>query len=520
MKIKIFSKYALTAAVTLTTINACNVDKLDTPPLGLTEDSYLTLKTEYDQMIYNAYAKMTDWYWFAAQDYKHAMYFLPGDDITEPNGAYVRWESFSNLTSTDAWVADFYRATYEMIQRANVVIEKTSTADRTIFEDPSFLDQEQGEALFLRALANFKLFNMYGTAPLITKRLDTETLHQPRSTGTQLLDQVILDLQAAVTLLPASWPETDRGRATKNSAYGLMMKSLVFRGDYTGNTADYGAAVTAFGNITSILIDDYTGNFSAFDENNAESIFEFQASAAPSQDNVWLYNDGPWRGVETMSTYWGFYSSVNGPQLVNRRGEQWRVTEKMFNLYGEDPRIDFFTEDNRAFTKYGKEGLDEVSPGGFIPGSMNNVRILRYADIKLLAAEALLLSGGSKSEAIGHINDVRARAKAWAEGEGYADVSMLEPRDAGETNNDVIMAWIQEERIIELLGEEQIRWFDLKRWDARGYISLQGWGGGDAHFSTDLSGEFAFQYPKHLLLPIPQSEITRNNAISENNPGY
>lgn len=520
MKVRIFGKYMLTSAVVLASFNACNVDKLDTPPLDLTEDSYLTLQTEYNQLLYNAYAKMTDWYWFAAQNYKHAMYFLPGDDITEPNGAYVRWESFSNLNSGDDWVRDFYRATYELIQRTNVIIEKTSTADRTIFEDPSFLDQQHGEALFLRALAYFKLYNMYGTAPLVTVRLDTETLHQPRTSGTQLLDQAIADLELAIPLLPASWPDTDRGRATKNSAYGLLMKSLVFRGDYSGSTADYGAAVTAFNNITATLVNDFTDNFSAFAENNAESIFEFQASSAPSQDNVWLYNDGPWRGVEVMSTYWGFYSIVNGPQLWNRRGDQWRVTQKMFNLYGMDPRIDYFTEENRGFTKYGKEGLDEVSPGGYIPGSMNNLRILRYADLKLLAAEALLLSGGSKSEAIGHINDVRARAKAWAESEGYTDLTMLDPRDPGQTDDNTIMNWIQEERIIELLGEEQIRWFDLKRWDARGYISLEGWDGSIEHFSTDLSGEFAFEYPKHLLLPIPQDEINRNNAISDNNPGY
>jgi starch-binding outer membrane protein, SusD/RagB family len=520
MRMKIFSKPLLTSLVILTSFTACDVNKLDTPPVELTEDSYLTLETEYDQLLYNAYAKMTDWYWFAAQDYKHAMYFLPGDDITEPNGAYVTWESFNNLNSNDPWVSDFFRATYELIQRANVIIEKTSTADRTIFEDPSFLDQQQGEGYFLRALAFFKLYNMYGTAPIVLKRLDIETLHQPRSTGTQLLDQAIADLQMAIPLLPEAWPETDRGRATKNSANGLLMKSLVFRGDYTGNVADYTAAVAAFGNITAQLIADYTENFSAFAENNAESIFEFQASAAPNQDNVWLFNDGPWRGVEVMSTYWGFYSIVNGPQLWNRRGEQWRVTEKMFNLYGTDPRIDYFTEDNRGFTKYGKEGLDEVSPGGFIPGSMNNVRIMRYADLKLLAAEALLLSGGSTSEAIGHINDVRARASAWATTAGYSDVSMLAPRNTGETDQDVIMGWIEDERAIELLGEEQIRWFDLKRWDARGYISLEGWDGTEEHFSTDLSSNFGFEYPKHLLLPIPQSEINRNNAINENNPGY
>jgi hypothetical protein len=82
------------------------------------------------------------------------------------------------------------------------------------------------------------------------------------------------------------------------------------------------------------------------------------------------------------------------------------------------------------------------------------------------------------------------------------------------------MQWIEDERVAELLGEEQIRWFDLKRWDARGYKDLSTWGGGDLHFSTDLSAAFQFEYPKHLLLPIPQDEVNRNEQINENNPGY
>jgi starch-binding outer membrane protein, SusD/RagB family len=520
MKTKIKNRFFLTILIVIASITACDVHRLDSEPLGLTEDSYLTLESQYNELLYNAYAKMTDWYWFAAQNYRHAMYFLPGDDITESNGVYARWEAFNNITSSDSWVQYFFTATYQLIQRTNVIIEKTTEADRSQFDDPTFLDYHKGEALFLRALANFKLYNMYGTAPLVIERLDTETLHQPRTTGTQLLDQAIIDLQEAATLLPVSWPEIARGRATKNSAYGLLVKALVFRGDYTKNNGDYTAALQAFSNITATLTADYTDNFSAFTENNEESIFEFQASEPPADDNVWLYNDGPWRGTEVMSTYWGFYSIRNAPQLWNRRGDQWRVTRKMFNAYGTDPRIDFFTEANRGFTKYGKEGLDEDAPGGFIPSSMNNVRILRYADVKLLAAEALVLSGGSTTTAIEYINDIRERARGWATTEGFANLTMLQDRNTAESNRTTIMNWIEEERAIELLGEEQIRWFDLKRWDARGYKSLQGWGGGDQHFSTDLSGSFGFEYPKHLLLPIPQAEITRNNAISDNNPGY
>jgi hypothetical protein len=212
-----------------------------------------------------------------------------------------------------------------------------------------------------------------------------------------------------------------------------------------------------------------------------------------------------------MSTYWGFYTIANNEARNNLPGNTWRLTQKMLDAYGTDPRVDFFTEDNRSFTKYGMEGLDQLS--GTV-GSVNNVRILRYAESKLLAAEAILLSGGNKATAIGLINEVRKRARDWAGGAEPAD------RDTGETDAATIMQWIEDERAMELMGEEQIRWFDLKRWDARGYKSLSGWGGGHEHFSTDLSANFQFEYPKHLLLPIPQSEMNANEAIIENNPGY
>jgi starch-binding outer membrane protein, SusD/RagB family len=507
----IFLKSLFTAVIVVFSFNACDISRLDSPPLGLTEESYFTLQSEYEQALYNAYAKMTDWYWFRAQSFLQPMYFLPGDDITEENGVYGTWEIFNNINPTDGRISYFWRATYELIQRTNVVIEKTSQADPTQFDDPSFLDIHRGEALFLRALANFKLYNMFGTAPVVTERLNVETLHQPKSEGTKLLDQAIEDLQTAIPLLPVSWDDSQRGRATKNSANGLLLKALVFRGDYTGNTADYAAAIPAYNNITASLTDNYLDNFSAFTENNEESLFEFQASRAPGQDNVWLQNDGPWRGVEVMSTYWGFYTVVSNESRNNLPGNTWKVTQKMVDAYGADPRVDTLTEANRAFTKYGKLGLDELS--GTV-GSLNNVRILRYAESKLLAAEAILLSGGSKSEAITLINEVRKRARDWSGGSEPAD------RNTAETDAATIMQWIEDERAIELLGEEQIRWFDLKRWDARGYKDLSTWGGDDQGFSTDLSGNFQFEYPKHLLLPIPQSEVNANEAITENNPGY
>ena len=505
-------------------VSCLDKSRLDTPPLGLTEDTYFSSEGEYFLALMNAYAKMTDFYWYhgGTGSILHILYHLPGDDITESAGNWSRFELFSGITPTSSHVADFFDSAYQLLQRVNLIIEKASEADPSEFDDPSFLNYNHGEALFLRALMNFKLYNMFGTAPLITERLDSDNLNTPRSSGTQLLDQAITDLQQAVGLLPDSWDDANRGRAFKDSAYGLLAKALLFRGNYNGSGEDYSAAVAAYNSIsTRSLTTSYTDNFNALTENNEESIFEFQASKAPGLDNVWLYNDGPWRGVETMSTYWGFYTTVGNAARNNLGGETWRVTEKVFNAHGTDPRIAFFTNEERSFTKYGHESLDELS-AGFLPASQNNPRILRFADIKLVAAEALLRSGGSKSEAIGLINEVRTRARDWAmSADSIASISELPmDHDVSETDDATIMQWIMEERLIELCGEENKRWWDLKRWDAVGDVNLSNWTGDINGFSTDLSANFQFEYPTHLLLPIPQVEVERNSAITENNPGY
>ena len=169
-------------------VSCLDKSRLDTPPLGLTEDTYFSSEGEYFLALMNAYAKMTDFYWYhgGTGSILHILYHLPGDDITESAGNWSRFELFSGITPTSSHVADFFDSAYQLLQRVNLIIEKASEADPSEFDDPSFLNYNHGEALFLRALMNFKLYNMFGTAPLITERLDSDNLNTPRSSGTQL----------------------------------------------------------------------------------------------------------------------------------------------------------------------------------------------------------------------------------------------------------------------------------------------------------------------------------------------
>jgi hypothetical protein len=372
-----------------------------------------------------------------------------------------------------------------------------------VYQTTNLDKHHKGEALFLRGYAYYNLWNFFGTSPLVTGRITSAEQFTPAgTTGTQLLDQAIKDFTEAATLLPASWDAANRGRVTMNSANGMLGKSLIFRASATKTAADYTAALTALNKITGAqLVPKFDDNFAFDTENNQESLFEFQAGQAFGFDNVWLDNDFD-NAVGALSIYWSFYCNCgSGTQGRSR----YFVTPKVVSAFGDtlDPRVaGTFRPADRTVLKYAKR--DKLSQSNV--ASINNYRILRYADVLLLKAEALLQSGGSTSQAIGFINEVRTRARALGAGTSPANFSTT------ETNKTTIMQWIMDERLRELAGEGQ-RWFDLRRWHMQGVITLN-----NAFFDSNLT-TVSFQAPKHLNFPIPSGEMDVNPNIVQNT-GY
>jgi hypothetical protein len=389
-----------------------------------------------------------------------------------------------------------------MINRAILVIQKVDAEKGDVYKTPNLKNAHKGEALFLRGYAYYNLWNLFGTAPLVIERVSsTSQFTPPGTTGTQLLDQAIKDFTEAASLLPATWDAANRGRVTTNSANGMLGKSLVFRASATKTAADYTAAITAFNKISGAqLVTNFNDNFAWDTENNKESLFEYQASQAFGFDNVWLDNDFD-NAVGALSIYWGFYSN-NGTGQGGR--SRYFGTTKLLNAYNaNDPRRDStLNPTDKTVRKYASR--DKLSQSNV--ASINNYRILRFADVLLLRAEALLQSGGSTSEAIGYINQVRTRARAMGAGTEPADFS------TAETDKTRIMQWIMDERLRELAGEGQ-RWFDLRRWQMQGIVSLN-----SAFFNSNLS-DVSFQLPKHLNFPIPNSETDVNPNVKQNE-GY
>ncbi|HRO45771.1 RagB/SusD family nutrient uptake outer membrane protein [Agriterribacter sp.] len=503
---KVFIK-KISALVVISAIasfySGCNRSHLDLLPHGPTEESYFTEENDFAKGVLGVYAKINDVYWYRGNPYMCTMpmYLLPGDDITT-NEANEEFEIFGSLQPSTERVTYFYTVWYQLIARANTLLEKIE-GENGVYQTPNLKNYNKGEALFLRGYAFYNLWNYFGTAPLTIERVKTsEQFTPPGTTGTQLLDQAILDFTEAASLLPPSWDAANRGRVTKNSAFGMMGKSLVFRASATNNTSDYTAAISALNSISGAgLTADFTDNFAWDTENNGESLFEYQATQAFALDNVWLENDFD-NAVGNLSVFYSFYSVGNG-NIWDK--SPFYATTKLVNAFEpDDPRRDLtLNAATHEVKKYvTRDKLNQVSVG-----SVNNPRILRYADVLLLKAEATLQSGGSAAEAIGYINEVRTRARSMVAG-GTIPANYA----TAETDKTKIMNWIMNERLIELAGEGQ-RWFDIRRWQMQGIITLD-----NAFFSSNTS-TMSFQLPKHLLFPIPSSEIDVNPNVPQN-AGY
>lgn len=485
---------------------ACNRKALDIPPPTQSESSFFTSESQFRTAIIGAYASLTDFYSSANSvsggSAALEVWFLPGDDLSQ-NGSQP-YEFFNGLNPSDPKLNQIFKSAYVLIGRTNKVLEKIATVKDGVFTTPGLKNYNEGEMLFLRGFAHFMLWNVFGTAPVDTIVVtSTDQFNPPSSKGTELLDQAINDFKRAGELLPVSaWDENNTGRVTANSAYGMLGKALVFRACANKNVEDYQAAISAFNLINGpALLDNFGDNFSADHENGAESLFEFQSGYNISgNQNPWLANDAC-----DCGTAGGYYQMFYDGAATYMSDGPYLPTTKLKNIFDPgDPRFAFtLSDDSSHIVKYVVGG--DVTDGGIV--SLNNHRILRLADVLLLKAEAILQSGGNTGDAINLINQVRTRARNMVNG-GTVPANL----DAAQTDKNTIMQWIMNERLRELAAEGH-RWFDMRRWNMAGYITLD-----NAYFSSEVESRMTYD-PHFLYFPIPDGETSKNPNIIQN-PGY
>ncbi|WP_158856531.1 RagB/SusD family nutrient uptake outer membrane protein [Lunatibacter salilacus] len=373
-----------------------------------------------------------------------------------------------------------------------------------------------GEVYFLRGLAFALLAETYGGVPVITSVLSTaEVTLVSRNTLEETWNQAISDYDEAIQrLAPVSY---EVGRATKGAALGMKMRAYLYQNKYDQvlNLID---EIDALGMYS--LFPSYEGLFQLDNENNEEVLFDIQYMVGEQgQGNffAWLALPGSVAGAGA--------SDPAPTQHIVDKYEMIDGSEVDPNnpFEGRDPRLDFTilrpgatfeglvypTEvSNHTGQRVGYnlrknvgEGIPLLSPRV----SPLNFIVLRYADVLLAKAEALIETNQNLEEAIGLINRIRTERTDVTITSLPSDLSQEEARDA-----------LRHERVVEFFGEG-ILWADIKRWNI----------GQDLYpveVRTADGGLVEVKFPtgyedKDNLLPIPDNEISFNENL-EQNPGW
>ncbi len=411
---------------------------------------------------------------------------LPGDDTEQhffTSVSLVGVDNFS-ININDPILINSWRNYYSLISRCNLILSKIESTDPAVITNRN---KYIGEAKFLRALAYFDLVRIFGDVPAVTTPLSTsESYKVGREKVDKIYDEIIIkDLLDAETKLPLKFTGADVGRANSGAAKSLLGKVYLTRKDFVKAEAKL-QEVTTMGYA---LLPSFNDLFNyQKDEHHSEYIFDIEY-----EENVGL-------GSSFTNTFAPAYAIVlNFYGITGQGGSAGSPSEEMFTLFeSNDKRKDItvakgFTDnsgtyiatptfDVRTFTK--KYFTKTVRAGD----SKANWKVLRYADVLLMLAEALN-ENGKTTQALDYLNQVRIRA-------GVAPLANL----AKDQTRDRIYL----ERRLELYLEGH-RWFDLVR---------------TGQALTVLQSKGMKPYMTVFPIPLSQIQLINNVDIFPQNPGY
>lgn len=433
----------------------------------------------------------------------------------EGPGNYVEGNIDPSITNGRIF-SGFWASNYRGIARSNSAIEnieKMTPAQITAATKTLLLAQ----ARFLRALFYFNLAVYYEDVPLITKTQTVETASVPKNTQQEVLTQVIADLTAAADALPNTVLPDQTGYATKGAAFGLLARVQLFNKNYP-------AAATAAKAVIDLnfynLNTPYTTIFTEAGENTREIVFSvrFQEAAGFNTGSTFgaSFNGQPKVNSQPLANLIKEYYTTTGqpvnhttatPAATQKANRDPRLTASVY-FYGDVFAINnntganiFFSASSSAnLTTYGqkKYAHTRTSPlGTNIAGAQSqDFYILRYADILLMRAEALIESDPTNPEIYTLINQVRARVS----------MPTVESVEGANLNKTQLTNVLRHERRVEF-AFEGLRFFDLKRWGemSQAYTRMRA--------DNIISYNPNYRGLRSETFPIPQSELDANKTL-------
>ena len=410
------------------------------------------------------------------------VWYMPFDDLNAP---------FTDEIGQWPW-----RDWYYTIKVCNFVTSELDM-DSENYSEP--LRRIKGQALFLRGLSYYMLAGYFQTPMLITDYSvynSLTDLYVPNSTYDEVWDQVESDFAEAMKLLPkrdigGQWAQ---GRATCGAAAGYYARALMMRHKYSeALTVLKGIINGQYGSYK--LMANYGDNFREGSryENNDESLFEVQFLDYGSQgvDDEWTpvntspnatqgsaieSNFGPgdcggWADLSASPWLYNLFKAertTNGsldPRLywtIGTYEPEWDGFEFGNKIYNVTQTAEWTNKDIPVVTNNNYGGLPIAKNTNLRTGLYDkvvtglhcgiNLRMMRYSDVLLRAAECENEVSGPTQQAIDWINQVRNRA-------GLANLNLS---DFG--SKDKLFEQIANVERPKEFGCEFGRGFDLIRW--------------------------------------------------------
>ena len=487
MKINIFKNFLL-AGILLSgglVFQSCNDEWLDLKPDGRPVGDEVPLGG-FEASAFGLYASLRTESGVSDFSYvwSHCIRADDNEKGSTASDAATDGTVFNNFgyVATNGHIKNDWNGHYKIIYDANELINTAEASGDT----SSGTLVNIAEAKAIRAFCYFELRRDFGEVPINLKTIDLPTDEvAPKNTIAQVDAQIIKDLTEAANTLPNQWPSSYLGRATKGMANSLLAKLYLYQGNWAKALE---LSETVINSGVYQLNTSYDNEFSKAGNNSKESIFEIQKTYDyPTKYSNNFYECQGVRGSGTWDLGWGFNVPSNELVAAYETGDLRKKTT-ILESGGPDiystagytlPSVPTVAQqywNGKAYT-YPAERIQYAQN----KNHWENIKIIRYADIILIASEAAFQTGNT-TKATTYLNMIRSRA--------------------GLPNITATLAAIKNERRFEFAMEFE-RFYDLVRWgDAITVLAAKGYAERNKYF------------------PIPQEAIDKSQGVLIQNPNY
>ena len=588
MKKTHFKLLGVAGLAILSTIYACKKSYLDQPPLGVLNASVLANKQGVESLLIGAYSLLDGYGGNSGGTRSPASNWVIGSmaagdgykgSSPSDGAADVQPIQLFNLTTSNTAASAKYLFEFDAVQRCNDVLRTMALATDLTDADKKRIT---GEARFLRGFYYFELKKIYNMIPYVDETVTD--YNQPNDKD--IWPNIEADLKFAMENVPAV--QSQKGRVNSWAAMAYLAKAYMFQHKYAEALPLFTQLINNGVNAQGVkyALVPFQNNFSpqAAQKNSAESVFAAQSSVNDGStaqngnrpDNLnFPYNGGPGGCCgyfpPSQSIANSFKVDANGLPLFDTFNTGNDVSDPAAPYAGAlDPRIDLtMARPNIPYLDWGTPSpswIRDPTNGRFLPRknvyslsekgvntstenywnsaaiTSNNVNLMRFADIILMAAEAEI-EVGSTAQALAYVNMIRARAAnttGWVyKNSPYdatksiytaqttpADNYLIKQYPAGAfADKDYARKAVRFERKIEF-AEEGHRYFDLQRWDqGTGLMAneINAFLKYDVKINSTLTGG-VFTKGRNEFMPIPQSQIdlsaSQGTGVLKQNPGY